>query len=1312
VQAPGTGEALLIRLRALGPIELHDSDGRELRAVVAQPKRLALLVYLAAGPRGFHRRDTLLALFWPELDEAHARAALNQAIRFLRRQLGGSSTSIVVSRGGEELGVDASALWCDAAAFRDEIEAGRYGEALELYRGDLLQGFFAEGGAGLEEWLERERARLRAVAAKAARALAEAREREQNFTTAVASARRAVELSDLDERVVRELLQLLDRLGDRAGAIHAYQAFARRLADEFDATPAPETTAVMERIRARAAAGGHVAGAPGGTAARGLAVAAHPMSAAPLSPPTGAPAAELNGWRVERELGRGGMSTVYLARDAKHDRHVALKILRPELAMSIGAERFLREIQITAQLAHPHILPLIDSGACDGLLYFVTPYVAGESLRGRLQREARLPLADALRIATEVAEALDYAHRRGIIHRDIKPENILLADGHAVLADFGIARTVAAVAGETLTQLGIALGTPAYMSPEQGSGGADIGAPTDIYSLGCVMFEMLTGELPRGGVSPSDILARRPNVPTAVACLVADCVAKEPDRRPESAAGLLRTLAVASSGDTSGDRAAHTKTVLRAFRRALYVYTLAFVAAVVVAWVVTIGIGLPSWVVPGTVLVMALGLPVVLLTGLASHLAGQSMEEAAPDTASAPSAKHPFAALATKAVRHLTWRRATVGGALALGTFALFTSGFMVLRALGIGPAGSLLAKRMVMPRERLLVTDFHVSGVDSSIGAALGVAARAALTQSAAVTVVTTDDIGGALERMRRPRNSRVDLSLGRQVAVREGIRTIVDGHVVRIGNQFDVGLRLVSADSGRDLVALHAPARNLEDVIPTLDQLTRQLRARIGESLKSVRASPPLPRVTTHSIEALRLYVEGSVEPDWHKAILLLTQAVKADTEFAEAWRRLAVFYGNLRIANAASESAAVNAYRYRLKLPEIERLRIEAFYYDLSMPHADRAKRIAILERLLTLGDSNIALNNLAETLWGRREFARAESLDRISVRRNPNGVLGYGNLAQRQLDQGKVREAEATLDLGLSRRPDVWTIQQHKIQMLYHRGNLERYERALDSVHAQPGLLRRRAATRALRNLALLQGRLRDWERLRTDARALDEAAGAAPSPLDDALAVANVDLRIRGDTARAVQRVQRAVQERSLARRQFLLVGAFFATGGRPDLAWQFLARHEAVADTSGRRVDEPWTHRLRADLALTEGRFAEAVDEIRKGDAYPDGPVDACYICYYLRLGNAFDRANQQDSAVVMLERYVDMPFSERLPVDALNLAGALRRLGELHESRGNRERAIRYYSRFVELWKSADAEIRPRVTDVRHRIMRLQPAQ
>ncbi|MDH5548986.1 MAG: serine/threonine protein kinase, partial [Gemmatimonadota bacterium] len=214
-------------------------------------------------------------------------------------------------------------------------------------------------------------------------------------------------------------------------------------------------------------------------------------------------------YTMEREIGSGGMATVYLAEDLRHDRPVALKVLKPELAAALGPDRFLREIKTTAQLRHPHILPLLDSGDADGTLFYVMPYVEGESLRDRLNREKQLPVEDALRIAREVADALSYAHSHDVLHRDIKPENILLESGHAVVADFGIARALTAAGGEKLTQTGIAVGTPAYMSPEQSAGEPAIDGRSDLYALGCVLYEMLAGEPPFTGPTAQAIIAKR-----------------------------------------------------------------------------------------------------------------------------------------------------------------------------------------------------------------------------------------------------------------------------------------------------------------------------------------------------------------------------------------------------------------------------------------------------------------------------------------------------------------------------------------------------------------------------------------------------------------------------------------------------------------------------------------------------------------------------------------------------------------------------------------------------------------------------------
>ncbi len=212
---------------------------------------------------------------------------------------------------------------------------------------------------------------------------------------------------------------------------------------------------------------------------------------------------------VVQEIGSGGMAIVYLADDLRHDRQVGLKVLRPEIASALGTERFLREIKIAAKLNHPHIMPLHDSGEADGFLYYVMPYVEGESLRDRLNRETQLPLQDALQIAADVADALSYAHSQGVVHRDIKPENILFAAGHAIVADFGIARAVTEAGGENLTATGLAVGTPAYMSPEQASGVETVDARADIYALGCVLYETLAGETPFTGPTAQAILARK-----------------------------------------------------------------------------------------------------------------------------------------------------------------------------------------------------------------------------------------------------------------------------------------------------------------------------------------------------------------------------------------------------------------------------------------------------------------------------------------------------------------------------------------------------------------------------------------------------------------------------------------------------------------------------------------------------------------------------------------------------------------------------------------------------------------------------------
>ena len=259
-------------------------------------------------------------------------------------------------------------------------------------------------------------------------------------------------------------------------------------------------------------------------------------------------------YRLEREIGRGGMATVYLAEDQKHRRPVAVKILHSHLAANVGSERFLREIEIAARLSHPHILTLIDSGETDGHLYYVMPFVEGESLRQRLARDRQLPLEDVLTIGRQVASALGYAHSRGVVHRDIKPENVMLHEGGAIVTDFGIAKAVSEAGSESLTQTGTAIGTPAYMSPEQASGEVDLDGRSDIYSLGCMLYEMIAGEPPFTGPSAQSIIMKRfggpppslrqarAGVPEATESAVLRALARDPAERFPTASDLGHAL--------------------------------------------------------------------------------------------------------------------------------------------------------------------------------------------------------------------------------------------------------------------------------------------------------------------------------------------------------------------------------------------------------------------------------------------------------------------------------------------------------------------------------------------------------------------------------------------------------------------------------------------------------------------------------------------------------------------------------------------------------------------------------------------------
>jgi serine/threonine protein kinase/membrane-associated phospholipid phosphatase len=356
-------------------------------------------------------------------------------------------------------------------------------------------------------------------------------------------------------------------------------------------------------------------------------------------------------YAIQREIGRGGMATVYLAQDLKHDRRVAVKVLLPELSTSLGTQRFLREVKIAAGLQHPHILPIYDSGEAAGLLYYVMPYVEGHTLRERLDRETQLPIDESLQIIRNVANALSYAHKRGIVHRDIKPENILISEGYPVVADFGIARALTEAGGDKLTQTGVAIGTPAYMSPEQVSEGAQVDGRSDLYSLGCVLYEMLAGQPPFTGATPQVIMARhaldpvpplrtvRGTVPESVERAVARSLSKVPADRFTSGEQLILALTTQPGIERPDLATPPTGEVAPSFfselkRRRVYQTAILYVVVgfgIVEAADITFPVlGLPPWMLTLVVVGTLLGFPLALVLAWMYDLTFQGLRRTGP----------------------------------------------------------------------------------------------------------------------------------------------------------------------------------------------------------------------------------------------------------------------------------------------------------------------------------------------------------------------------------------------------------------------------------------------------------------------------------------------------------------------------------------------------------------------------------------------------------------------------------------------------------------------------------------------------------
>jgi len=973
-------------------------------------------------------------------------------------------------------------------------------------------------------------------------------------------------------------------------------------------------------------------------------------------------------YRVVRELGGGGMSRVFLATEVALGRSVVIKVLTPELAAGVNRERFRREVQLAAGLQHPMIVPLLSAGEAEGLLWYTMPFVEGESLRERIQRGV-MSGRDALPILIDVARALGAAHRKGIVHRDIKPGNILLHEQHAVVADFGVAKALTAATSEStgLTTSGLAVGTPAYMSPEQAAGDAMVDARADIYALGCVAYELLTGKPPFTDPSAARMLVAQVSqtpvplqqvapVKAGMASVIMRCLEKDPDLRWPTADALADAL-----------------------EQQRYTAEMALP---------------PS-------------------PGLDERAISRSGERRTP------AALPPTPGTARPTPRR---RVAAVGGALAIVIGVAVAIGVSVTA----GRDTPKTAIAFIAP-QTVLVADVENRTADSTLGDLLSEALRTELQESKLVSVMTPGATAAALQRMQKPPAVRISASLAREIAVREGVPLVVEGRIQKVGNTFLVRAALVSPSDGAEQSAAQETAISEDALIAAIGRLARRTREKLGESGTALTALSPMEQVTTTSLDALRKYTEairlgdGPISTgDPAREIRLLEEAVALDSTFAMAWRRLGVrlnrgdgeFSNERRLRGLA---ALTRAYELRDRLSPVERGLAEASYF--TSVKRDQARAAAAYQAILTDQPANrIALNNLAsialdEGAYERlREYgARYVAVDSSNLDAWPWviwGAYGTGRTAEAQATRTAMRKRfvapdEVTrlnsLDLHWLAVERDWAGQEWLARAQMSRMVTSRQENDVARY------LIASLTSRGLLNAALqLNDSLAGARLLSRDTTEQREWRGDGVRQRYVSNAWYSGDTTGVAEGIRTYRAISGVDQWRMRDRPDVNLVGDYLLAGDVREARRRFNAyRAEAVRE-KGRGsmppADSPMLANVEGQVLLAERKPADALRVL-----LPLAPLALRFPqpeTYHL--GIAYRDAGQPDSARAWLSRVADSQDPRRAWTEASLRSIALRALCELAESRAQKQR---WCGALVADWKSADPVLQPSVARARARL-------
>ncbi|NIN73126.1 MAG: tetratricopeptide repeat protein [Gemmatimonadetes bacterium] len=763
--------------------------------------------------------------------------------------------------------------------------------------------------------------------------------------------------------------------------------------------------------------------------------------------------------------------------------------------------------------------------------------------------------------------------------------------------------------------------------------------------------------------------------------------------------------------------------IVEIHRRSLWQVLLIYVGA---AWAcfelidaVTNRLGLPTWLPGLAVVLFLLGLPFVVATAFVQEGVGggaaRSGAAAAPEAVTAeeePTRETPGPEVRRGVRRVFTWRAAILAGLATLALLVLSVPTYMGLRAAGVGPFGTLLNRGVLEERDRVVLADFENQAGDPRIAVVATQWFRSALSQSTAVQVAGQEYVANVLRRMGREPNAPLDYELAREVAIREGLKAVTAGEVIEVGGGFVVSARLVAAETGEELWTDSEAARDSTAIVESIDRLSRRLRERIGESLRTIRSNRPLEQVTTSSLEALQKYSLGAraihVEGDWDKGVGLLREAVDIDTAFAMAYLQAGWVYV-VRDEWSHGVEAVTKAYRHRDRLTDRERYLTLCGYHLAVTGEHERA--ITVCRTLLDVYPDDIIGMYLLWALYvANKQFELAEEVVRRAIEVAPSYALAYWVLLNVQVAQGEFQEAQATLDRMIENR-NPYSLPAAAWLAIAR----EDYEGAVEVLRttkeSQSGYA---ISSSHLAGLARLRGQLARAEREYGDAMAGWEGLGREAGYLRHAVRMALMRLQLGGGVERGLQTVEEALERHPLATipaldRPYVQLAEFYAVAGRLDRARATLAEYDAAADSVLRWPNEWWRHRAEGYIALAEGRHAEAIAEFRLSD---DRTLHNCRWCALPALADAYDLAGEPDSAVAVYERFVEEAV---LGIDELHAAARYRpsvyeRLGALYEQRGDTAEAIHYYAKFVELWKDADPELQPRVEAARRAIEALSP--